>query len=144
MGSPDDTASTDRAQLQKDGLKRSLLVVIGTVSVVLGMIGVFLPVLPTTPFLLLAAVCYARSSRRFYHWLLTNPWCGEYVRNYREGRGIPLKQKIITAALLWLTIIYSVWSVVSQSWIKVILSGIAVAVTIHLIKIRTFRPAAGT
>ena len=144
MGSPDDTASTDRAPVQKDGLKRNLLIVIGTVSVVLGMIGVFLPVLPTTPFLLLAAVCYARSSRRFYHWLLTNRWCGEYVRNYREGRGISLKQKIITATLLWLTIIYSVWFVVSQSWIKVILLGIAVAVTIHLIKIRTFRPAAET
>jgi uncharacterized membrane protein YbaN (DUF454 family) len=144
MSSPDDTASTDRAQAQTDGLKRNLLIVIGTVSVVLGMIGVFLPVLPTTPFLLLAAVCYARSSGRFYHWLLTNRWCGEYVRNYREGRGIPLKQKIITATLLWLTIIYSVWFVVSQSWIKVILLGIAVAVTIHLIKIRTFRPAAGT
>ena len=120
-------------------LTRILLVVSGTLFVALGILGMFLPVLPTTPFLLLAAICYARSSKRFYHWLLTNRWFGEYIRNYREGSGIPLKQKVLTISLLWLTIGYAAWFVVSPWWVKLILFGIAVGVTTHLIRIKTFK-----
>jgi len=123
-------------------LARTLLIVCGTLCVALGVVGMFLPVLPTTPLLLLAAVCYARSSGRFYHWLVTNRWCGEYIRNYREGRGIPLKQKIAILLLLWLTISYAAWFVVPQWWLKLILVGIAVAVTIHVASIKTFKPEA--
>lgn len=122
------------------GLKRTILIVCGTVSVGLGMIGIFIPLLPTTVFLLLAAYCYARSSQKFYDWLLNNRWFGEYIRNYREGRGIPLKQKILSIGLLWLTIGYSAWFVVSLWWVRVILLGIAIGVTIHLVTIKTFRP----
>jgi len=117
-----------------------LLIVCGTVCVGLGFVGIFLPVLPTTPFLLLAAACYARSSPRFYRWLLTNRWCGEYIRNYREGRGIPLRQKTLTILLLWLVIGYSALFVVSLWWVQLILAGIALGVTIHLVRIKTFRP----
>ncbi len=123
-----------------NGLIRILLIASGTFFVALGVLGLFLPVLPTTPFLLLAAVCYARSSERFYHWLLTNRWFGEYIRNYREGRGIPLKQKVLTISLLWLTIGYAAWFVVSPWWVKLILLGIAVGVTTHLIRMKTFKP----
>ncbi|MBN1136528.1 MAG: YbaN family protein [Anaerolineae bacterium] len=122
-------------------LTRTLLIVCGTLCVALGAVGMFLPVLPTTPFLLLAAVCYARSSQKFYHWLMTNRWCGEYIRNYREGRGIPLKQKVLIILLLWLTIVYAAWFVVSLWWLKLILVGIAIAVTIHVVGIKTFKPA---
>ena len=118
-------------------LTRILLIVIGTLFVALGVLGVFLPVLPTTPFLLLAAICYARSSKRFYNWLMTNRWCGEYIRNYREGRGITLRHKILTISLLWLTIGYAAWFVVSLWWVKLILFGIAAGVTLHLVKIKT-------
>lgn len=122
------------------GLIRALLIVLGTLCVVLGVLGIFLPVLPTTPFLLLAAICYARSSERFYHWLMTNRWCGEYIRNYREGRGVPLKQKMLTIFLLWLTIGSTAWLAISQWWVRWILLGIAVGVTIHLVKIKTYKP----
>jgi uncharacterized membrane protein YbaN (DUF454 family) len=125
-------------------LTRILLVVSGTLFVALGILGMFLPVLPTTPFLLLAAICYARSSKRFYHWLLTNRWFGEYIRNYREGSGIPLKQKVLTISLLWLTIGYAAWFVVSPWWVKLILLGIAVGVTTHLIRIKTFKTGDGS
>jgi len=118
-------------------LTRILLIVIGTLFVALGVLGMFLPVLPTTPFLLLAAICYARSSKRFYNWLMTNRWCGEYIRNYREGRGITLRHKILTISLLWLTIGYAAWFVVSLWWVKLILFGIAAGVTLHLVKIKT-------
>ncbi len=121
-------------------LTRTLLIISGTLCVALGILGMLLPVLPTTPFLLLAAICYARSSKRFYQWLITNRWFGEYIRNYREGRGIPLKQKVFTIFLLWLTIGYTAWFVVSLWWVKLILLGIAVAVTIHLTSVKTFKP----
>jgi len=121
-------------------LTKILLMVGGTLCIALGILGMFVPVLPTTPFLLLAAYCYARSSERFYHWLITNRWCGEYIRNYREGRGIPLKQKWITIVLLWLTIGMSAWLMISLWWVKLVLLAIAVGVTIHLVKAKTFKP----
>lgn len=125
---------------QMKNITRTLLIVAGTLCVVLGIVGMILPVLPTTPFLLLAALCYARSSDRFYHWLLTNRWFGEYIKNYREGRGIPRKQKVLTILLLWLTIGSTVGFSGIAVWLKVILVVIAISVTIHLVKIRTFIP----
>ena len=121
-------------------ISRILLIAAGTLFVILGVVGMFLPILPTTPFLLLAAVCYARSSQRFYNWLLTNRWFGEYIRNYREGRGIPLKQKVLTISLLWLTIIYSVLFVTDAWWLRALLVGIAIGVTTHLVKVKTYHP----
>ena len=121
-------------------LIRILLFTCGTISVVLGIIGMFLPVMPTTPFLLLASICYSRSSKRFYNWLITNRWCGKYIRNYREGRGIPLGQKIFTISLLWLSIGCTSWFVISLWWVRLILVAIAIGVTIHLMMIKTFRP----
>ena len=123
-----------------DSIKRVALTACGTLCVALGVVGMFMPILPTTPFLLLAAVCYARSSKRFYDWLLTNRWCGEYIRNYREGRGIPRQQKALTITLLWLTIGSTAGFAVSLWWVRLILLGIATAVTIHLVRIKTFYP----
>ncbi len=117
-----------------------LLSAAGTASVALGMIGMFLPVLPTTPFLLLAAVCYARSSRRFYVWLTTNRWCGAYLTNYRAGRGITRQQKALTLLLLWTGIGYTAVFAVSSAWLKILLPAIAAGVTIHLLMIKTLRP----
>ncbi len=124
-------------------LTRALLVTAGTLCVALAVFGLFVPLLPTTPLLLLAAVCYARSSERFYHWLMTNRWFGAYIRNYREGRGIPLWHKAAAISLLWLTIGYAAWVVAPQWWVKGILLGIAVAVTVHLLKTKTARPVLG-
>jgi len=121
-------------------LTRTLLIVGGTLCVALGILGMFLPVLPTTPFLLLAAVCYGRSSKRFYDWLMTNRWCGAYIRSYREGRGITLRQKALTISLLWLTIGYTVWFVLSLWWVRLILLGVAGGVTFHLIRMKTLKP----
>lgn len=119
------------------GPLRILLFVLGSLCVALGVLGMFLPVLPTTPFLLLAAICFARSSEKSYHWLMTNRWCGKYISNYREGRGIPLKQKIITIFFLWVTIGSTAWFAISQWWLRWVLLGIAASVTIHLVKMKT-------
>ena len=124
-------------------LARALLVAAGTLCVALAVFGLFVPLLPTTPLLLLAAVCYARSSERFYRWLMTNRWFGAYIRNYREGRGIPLWHKVAAISLLWLTIGYAACAVVSQWWVKGILLAVAIAVTVHLLKTETARPGLG-
>lgn len=119
---------------------RALFVALGTVSLGLGLVGIFLPILPTTPFLLLAAFFYARSSERLLRWLLTNRWFGSYIRNYREGRGLPLREKVVTIVLLWAAIGFSTVYVVSVWWVRLVLLLIAGGVTIHLIRLKTFRP----
>jgi len=123
-------------------ITRVLLLVAGTVCVVLGILGMILPVLPTTPFLLLASYCFARSSTRFHTWLITNRWCGEYIRNYRAGRGIPLRHKIVSITFLWLMMGYTIAFAVSLWWVRLILAGIAAGVTVHLVKMKTFKPEA--
>lgn len=114
-----------------------LLITCGTFSVALGVLGLFVPLLPTTPFLLLAAACYARSSEKLYDWLLGNRWFGEYIRNYREGKGIPLKRTAVAIVLLWLTIGYTAIVAVSLLWVRLILLAIAGGVTVHLVSIST-------
>jgi len=93
--------------------------------------------LPTTPFLLLAAACYARSSQRFYHWLLYNRWFGNYIRNYRQRRGIPLKVKVLTITLLWVTIGVSAIFAVQSLVVRIILVLIAIGVSIHVLSLKT-------
>jgi len=105
----------------------------------LGIIGIFVPVLPTTPFLLLAAACYARSSQRFYGWLLNNKWFGNYIRNYLERKGVPLKVKVLTITLLWITIGISAAFAVQTLVIRLILVLIAIAASIHVLSIRTLK-----
>lgn len=118
---------------------RGALVGAGTMFLALGIVGIVLPLLPTTPFLLLAAACYARGSRRLYGWLLGNRVFGKYIRNYREGRGITLRDKAVSIGLLWLTMLFSVLFVVQNLWVKIVLMAIAVGVSTYLLAIRTLR-----
>lgn len=118
---------------------RLLLIIGGTVCVALGIVGMFIPILPTTPFLLLATACYIRSSERFYRWLVGNHWVGKYIRSYREGKGIPKSQKALALLALWLTIGASAFFAVSQWWLRVLLFLIALGVTIHILKLKTYR-----
>ena len=113
----------------------------GTVCVALGLLGVLLPILPTTPFLLLAAFCYARGSKRIYHWLVYQSWAGATIQNYQSGHGIPPKQKAFTIALLWLTIGSTIGFVTLAWWLKFVLVVVASGVTIHLARMKTYQPA---
>ena len=121
-------------------IARLLLIGIGTLCVALGVVGIFVPILPTTPFLLLAAFCYARSSQRFLNWMLSNRWFGAYIKNYREGRGIPRREKVLTIIALWLTIGFSTLYAVSAWWARLLLIVVAIGVTVHLLRIKTFNP----
>lgn len=115
------------------------MTIAGTFSLGLGIVGILLPLLPTTPFLLLAAACYARSSERLNNWLLNNPWFGNYLRNYWKGKGIPLKVKVLSISFLWITIGYSALFVVQILLGKIILVIIAIGVTIHILSIRVLK-----
>jgi uncharacterized membrane protein YbaN (DUF454 family) len=119
-------------------LVRSLFFMAGTITLVLGAIGIVLPVLPTTPFLLLALACYFRSSERMTHWMLNNKYFGKYIRNYREGKGISLKTKLFAIATLWITISISA-IIIFNIWIALGLFVVATAVTIHLVRLPTYR-----
>jgi len=119
---------------------RAILIALGFVAVALAVIGIFVPILPTTPFLLLAAFFFGRSSPRFYTWLHTNRWFGAYLSNYRAGRGLPLREKVLTIVALWVAILLSATFALSSWWPRGALLLIALAVTVHLLKIPTFRP----
>jgi uncharacterized membrane protein YbaN (DUF454 family) len=118
-------------------LKKRLLIVAGTLAVILGVMGIFLPVLPTTPFLLLAAYCYARSSQKLHRALLNNRFFGTYLRNYLVGRGMSLKYKVLTLALLWLLIGATVAFATDSTLLRAILGVVAAGVTIHILSIKT-------
>lgn len=111
----------------------------GTVSLLLGLLGIPLPLLPTTPFLLLSAWCYARSSERFYYRLLSHPYLGSYIRDYHQKGGVRRQIKIIAIVFLWITISLSAFLLVSLVWVRLLLFAIATGVTIHILSLKTVR-----
>ena len=117
---------------------RYLLLAVGWLSVALGVIGIFLPVLPTTPFLLLAAACFARSSPRFHRWLVTHPRLGPWIGDYLSGQGIPLKGKVYAIALMWASIGLSCY-LVPLPWARVLMLTSAVLVTAYILRQKTLR-----
>ena len=120
----------------RNRIVRYVLFACGCISVALGVIGIFLPVLPTTPFLLLAAACFARSSKRFYLWLVMHPKLGPWVRDYLEGQGLPLKGKIWALALMWTSISFSMW-IVPLFWVRMFMLISAISVSIYILKQKT-------
>lgn len=118
-------------------LLRYGLIAVGSISVVAGIVGILLPLLPTTPFLLLAAACFARSSEKLYNRLVYHGVLGEYIRAYRQFRAIPLKSKIIALFLLWTCIGYSALFVISGLLLRILLVLTAAGVTFHIVRLKT-------
>ncbi len=110
-----------------------------SVSLALGVIGVFVPLLPTTPFLLLAAACYLRSLPALYHRLINSRFLGQYLRHYHTGEAMPFRARLVTLGLLWLTVAYSVLRVTHSTPVRVGLLVMAVAVTVHIVSLRSGR-----
>ncbi|MBD8612587.1 YbaN family protein [Pseudomonas putida] len=120
----------------KSAWLRYLLLGVGCASVCLGVIGVFLPIMPTTPSLLLAAACFARSSPRFHAWLLGHPQLGPLLKSYLNGEGIPLKAKVLSIGSMWVSIAVSCWFV-PWPWVRVLLVAVALAVTVYIARQKT-------
>jgi len=116
--------------------KRRFFVVAGTMAVGAGVVGVFVPLLPTTPFLILAAYCYSRSSRRLYNALLSNRLVGSYLRNYLEGRAMSARAKIVTLSLLWTVIGCTAGLVVDSLVMRIVLLAVGSGVTVHIFLLR--------
>lgn len=116
---------------------RYCLILIGWTSVVLGVIGIFLPLLPTTPFLLLAVSCFAKSSQRFHDWLLNQPQLGPYIHLYLDGKGIPLKAKAYILIMLWFTMSTSILFFVNLIALKLLLVLIGACVTTYILRMPT-------
>ncbi len=120
-------------------MKKTLYNIAGTVALLLGIVGLFLPLLPTTPFLLLASACYMRGSARMHQWLMNQRHLGPYLRSYQQGRGIPLRAKITALALMWTSLTVSMW-IIPLPWVRVLLLVTGVAVTVYLYRMRTLMP----
>jgi uncharacterized membrane protein YbaN (DUF454 family) len=118
-------------------LKKILLITFGSIFLVLGVIGIFLPLLPTTPFLLLTAACYAKSSKRLLRKMLSNRLVGKYIADYQQNKGIRKSIKIYVLTLLWTTIALSIVFFADAVWLKILLVCVAVGVTIHISTFKT-------
>ncbi|MHB0935472.1 MAG: DUF454 family protein [Armatimonadota bacterium] len=117
---------------------RGLLIAAGTLCVALGLLGILLPLLPTTPLLLAAAACYARSSPRLRRWLLENRLFGRYLRAYAEGKRLSMRSTVLILVLLWMPVGFSVWRIVPAElwWARGLLLAVALAVTVHIVRKR--------
>ncbi len=114
---------------------RGILIAAGTLCVVLGIIGIFLPLLPTTPFMLLAAACFARSSQRFHDWLLANRSFGPLIREWQRHRSIPYRTKVTAIVLMTLTLGVSIVFFVEPLWLRLILAAFGVTLAVWMYRI---------
>jgi len=119
-------------------IKRILLIIAGVLSLVLGVIGAFVPLLPTVPLVLLAAYCFGRSSERLHQWLLHHRYFGPIIDNFQAGKGIPKRVKYRTIAIIWLSMGFSCW-MVAKLWLCVMLVCIGLAVSIYLLRLPDYQ-----
>jgi len=117
-------------------LKSRMFIAAGSISLGVGIAGVVIPLLPTTPFLLLAAYCYGRGSKRLYNRLLRNRLIGNYLRNYLEGKAMSIKAKICSLSLLWTVIGLTTAFVADSQVVKIVLLAVGSGVTIHVALLR--------
>ncbi|MDF2840548.1 MAG: hypothetical protein K0Q99_1320 [Clostridia bacterium] len=118
-------------------LQQILLTAFGFVFIGIGILGVFLPLLPTTPFLLLGASCSVKASPGLYSWLINNRLLGQYIKDFREGNGIPRKTKVTAILMLWTAIMYSIVFKVDNIYIRFCLLLIAACTTWHIASRKT-------
>ncbi len=126
-------------QSVKVNMYRVLLIILGWISVVLATLGVVLPLLPTTPFLLLAAWCFARSSPRFHDWLLYRSWFGSYLRHWQQHRALPPGAKWKAVAMILLTFALSLW-LVKLVWVRILLLVILTILLTFMLRLPVVDP----
>lgn len=118
---------------------RYIFIVLGSISLALGIIGIFLPILPTTPFLLLSATLYFRSSPRLYQWLINQKHLGTYIRNFKEHRAIPLRAKIISVSMVWITLTYCSVFTTQMMWLRIAFIALAIGISLHILSYKTLK-----
>ena len=124
----------------KSDLLRWLLICCGWVATVAGVVGIFLPIVPTVPFLLLAAVCFGKSSQRFHAWLIEHNHLGPLIRDYLHGGGIPLRAKRLAIGMVWVSFPASALLFMKVQWLSFLLIALAAAITLYLFRLPTTPP----
>lgn len=120
-------------------MQRTILLIIGWLAIALGTLGVFLPLLPTTPFILLAAWCFSRSSPRFHHWLLHRSWFGPYLRHWQQHRAMPPGAKSRAIAVIIVTFAVSLW-LVNITWVRILLLAMLMCLLFFMWRIPVVDP----
>ena len=116
-----------------------LLTILGLISLGLGILGIFLPVLPTTPLLLLSAFLFLRSNRKLYEWLMNHQKLGPYISNFLHHKTIPLKIKVISISTLWITLLFCAFGVAEHWALRLFFLALATGITIHILSYKTSR-----
>lgn len=129
----------EQHSVELTGFRKYFYLVSGVILVAIGVIGIFLPVLPTTIFLILASACFVKGSPKANEWLRNHKILGMYLKNYQDGTGLTLKAKVINIFLLWSMILISAFLFTEEIYIRLILIAIAIGVTIHLVMVKTKR-----
>ena len=124
---------------EKTGAVKQLYTFLGSVSLVLGIMGIFLPLLPTTPFLLLSAALWMKGSPRMYDWLTHHKHLGPYIRNFREYKAIPMRAKVLSVALVWITLLYSAFFLFENPWMRTAFIALAAGISWHILSYRTLK-----
>jgi uncharacterized membrane protein YbaN (DUF454 family) len=132
-----DMEQPSRSQQLRSPLLRWLLLAAGTLALGLGALGLIVPGMPTTPFVLIAAACYIRSSERLYRWLISNQVFGPVVTTWQAERGLTIRAKLITLALVWITLGGAALFLVDSMVMKLVLLGFVCTKTVVLARIRT-------
>ncbi len=121
-------------------VKRYALIFTGSTSLALGVVGIFVPILPTTPFLILTSFCYLRSSNRLYNWVINHRIFGSFIDNYMNNRAVEMKAKIVSLIFLWTTLGVSIF-IFPSLHLRIFLFAVGIGVTIHLLTLKTLKKA---
>lgn len=116
---------------------KALLIIVGTLSITLGVIGIIVPLLPTTPLILLGAACYIKASDELYQKLIRNKWLGGYIKDFREKNGITLKNKVLSISLMWVSILGTILLFEFNFWLAGVLIVVAVTVSAYILSFDT-------
>jgi hypothetical protein len=125
--------------MNKTSIYKYFLIAAGWIFVALGVIGIFLPLMPTTIFFILAAASFAKSSEKFYNWLIYHPRFGKFIRDYRKNRGMPLRAKIIAVSMVILSIGSSAIFFTEKTFVRVLLVITAIGVSSYIISLKTIK-----
>ncbi len=125
-------------EIEMTSVRKVILIICGLVSLLMGVLGIILPLLPTTPFLLLSAYCFGKSSKTLHDWLLHNKVFGDYIKQFRQGQGIPLRAKVIILLMLWASVIYSI-VMIPFLLVKIMMATTGISISYFVIFHKRFR-----
>ncbi|MBU5636905.1 YbaN family protein [Geomonas sp. Red69] len=126
-----------KVRLVKSEWLRYLLIGTGVLSLAAGGVGLFLPLVPTIPFLLVAVICFSRSSERFHTWLVEHRHFGPMLKEYLAHGSIPLRVKCLVIGAIWVSFPVTAFVFVAAAWLRILLLFIAACITVYLLMLPT-------